>query len=222
MKNILLTPRIEYLDHAWKYFVNESYVLALQPYNVQCLTPLNFTRCDLLAQNSDALIICGGYDIASHYFHAPLHEQAKLYDRPQDDYDFRLLDAFVKAKKPILGICRGLQIINVYFGGTLCQHFAVSKHEESEHRHHVVVSQDSFLQQLLPHQATVNSYHHQCAQTCGNHLKIAAVAQDGRIEALQHDTLPIIAVQWHPEKLHNDRIIPYFIHLCAHAEQSLL
>ena len=76
MKKVLLTPRIEYIDHAWKYFVNESYLHALQPYSLLCLCPLTMNRAIELAQDFDALLLCGGYDIASFYFHEPLHEQA--------------------------------------------------------------------------------------------------------------------------------------------------
>lgn len=103
-----------------------------------------------------------------------------------------------------------MQIINVYFHGTLCQHFEPSTHE-SEHSHPVTVKENTPFAQLLGQDAIVNSYHHQCVKQPGEHLCPAVAAQDGRIEALIHDTLPIIAVQWHPELMENDLIIPYFL-----------
>lgn len=212
MKKILMTPRIEYIDHAWKYFVNESYLKALQPYCVHCLCPLRMDHASELAKDYDALLLCGGYDIASFYFHEALHEQAQLYKRPVDHFDLTLLDAFVKLKKPVLGICRGMQIINVYFGGSICQHFSQSDHERSPHAHSVTVLENTVFAQLLPKQAVVNSYHHQCVNVLGDSLCAAVAAEDGRIEALTHDTLPIIGVQWHPELMEEDCIIPYFIH----------
>lgn len=211
LKRLLITPRIEYIDNSWKYFVNESYLKALAPYELLLECPLSFHHIDILSEAYDALLVTGGYDIAPHYFNCTLHEQAHLYDRPLDHYDLSFIDAFVRKKKPILGICRGMQLLNVYFNGTLCQHFETALHEEKPHFHHVSPLNNTIFTKLLGSNTWINSYHHQCIDTLGDKLQIGAAASDQRIEAIFHSALPILGVQWHPELLDNDQIIPYFI-----------
>lgn len=213
MKRLLISSRIEFLDNAWKYFVNENYVQAFHLHGVECQGALNIIDSDALASAYDGLLICGGYDVDPRLYQAPKHEKTVLYERAVDQDDLCLLDSFVKVGKPILGICRGLQLINVYFGGTLCQHFEAQSHEESEHLHRIRTAPGSRMAALFGENAIVNSYHHQCVDKVGAHLQIGASAADGRVEALEHDSLPIIAVQWHPERLDKEPLIPYFAHL---------
>lgn len=222
MKRLLITPRIEYINNAWKYFVNESYITALQPYELLLESPLSFHHVDKLAEQYDGLLVSGGYDIAAHYFNSISHECSQLYQRPLDYYDLSLIDAFVKQKKPILGICRGLQLLNVYFNGTLCQHFDTRLHEEKPHLHHAVPTANGVFAKLIKKDVQINSYHHQCIDVLGEGLKIGATSSDGRIEAIYHERLPIIAVQWHPELLDDDQIIPYFIYQLVYKHDTSL
>ncbi len=213
MKQLLMSARIEWLDQAWKYFVNEAYVNAFAQCDIECSAALSVLDSDALVANYDGLLLCGGYDIDPSYYQAKAHPKTQTYERNVDDDDFRLLDSFVRAKKPILGICRGLQLINVYFHGTLCQHFEAQSHELTPHSHSIHCAANSTIQQLLGKAAIVNSYHHQCADQIGEDLCVSAVAQDGRVEALEHTKLPILSVQWHPERMEQDPIIPYFAQL---------
>lgn len=213
MKQLLFSPRMEYLDHAWKYFVNETYLDAFASYPINCIMALDIKDIASLAKTCDGLVISGGYDLHPAYFHQPLHPSAQLYQRPVDLFDFALLDAFVKVKKPILGICRGFQVINVYFQGTLKQDIDKTLHEESDHAHSLLIESSSLFSGLYPQHACVNSYHHQAIDQLGESLILQAKTNDGICEAFIHETLPIIAVQWHPEKLEDDPLIPYFLTL---------
>ena len=115
-----------------------------------------------------------------------------------DEYskDKQLVDAFVKAGKPILGICGGLQVLNVYFGGTLNQ--LVPHHDDIHDGHRIRIEKDSFLYAVYKTEtAEVNSYHRQCALDAAPGFRVTAWAEDGTIEAIERDN--IIAVQWHPE-----------------------
>lgn len=210
MNVIGIAVRIEKLDNSWKYFTNQSYLEKVHAFGWTAILLSDADKADAYCDLCDALLLPGGYDVASFYFHQPIHAQAHLYEQPQDHLDFCLLHAFVKAKKPILGICRGLQLINVYFHGTLCQHFDITRHEEGEHVHRIFPQSNTIFEQLLMPEETVNSYHHQTIEQLGDDLVCMAKASDGRIEAIMHEQLPILAVQWHPEKLIHDAVLPYF------------
>ena len=111
------------------------------------------------------------------------------------DDQLAILDKFVKAKKPVLGICRGEQLINVYFGGSLIQHVA----GHAGIYHDVKNVSGSIMYRLYGKTTKVYSSHHQAVRRLGKGLKITQKANDGTVEAIEHKTLPIFAVQWHPE-----------------------
>ncbi len=112
--------------------------------------------------------------------------------------------AFLAAKKPIMGICRGMQLINVALGGTLYQDIPTQLGYEHPHAAHEVVAREgSELSRLFGRRFTVNSYHHQAVKKLGEGLIADAVfAEDERlVEAVHHETLPVAAYQWHPERM---------------------
>lgn len=108
---------------------------------------------------------------------------------------------------PVLGICRGMQFINVYFGGTLIQDLPCSsahKMTVPEHYHQVFCRETGRLYPLLGAETEVNTRHHQGAGRIGDGLQVEAVwhdGEDGVLEAVAHETYPILGVQWHPEKM---------------------
>ncbi|MEG0423554.1 MAG: gamma-glutamyl-gamma-aminobutyrate hydrolase family protein, partial [Erysipelotrichaceae bacterium] len=146
------------------------------------------------------------------HYHQAIDSHTQLCPSEIETLDFQAIAAFVDLNKPILGICRGLQSLNVYFNGSLFQHINESQHQiNHEHRHRVKQTSPSFLNGLYPASFEVNSYHHQCIDQLGEGLNVCATSLEGYIEAIEHCEKPILGVQWHPEKCNDDKIIPYFL-----------
>lgn len=122
------------------------------------------------------------------------------WSRSRDAAELDLLEHFTAEGKPVLGICRGLQTINVFFGGTLVQdlpgHNALTRD-----RLHAVDTAVGTFGRLWGERTIVNSAHHQAVDRLGTGLQSVQWAPDGTVEALLHSKLPVWAVQWHPERL---------------------
>jgi len=160
----------------------------------------------------DGLVLHGGSDVwPGSYGETPLDPRWHG-DRNRDAYEIALVHAFVKAGKPVFGICRGLQLINVAFGGTLYQDIATQRPDARAHRdaevydlhfHPLEVVDGSRLQQLLGAQsgAKINSIHHQGIKDLAPDFAVEArCPEDGVIEAIRHTgNAYVAAVQWHPE-----------------------
>lgn len=211
MKKIGIITRTELLDGQYKLFCNETYINAIKKQNWLPVLCSNVELANEYANELDALLIPGGLDIDANYYNQENHASNQLYDKPIDLLDFTILHAFIQRKKPILGICRGIQIINVYFHGTLLQD--ITNHKMN-HFHPIMFLPYSFLSSIKQTSIIVNSYHHQCIDQLGTGLKAIAWDDNQIIEAIIHERLPIVAVQWHPEKIKNDFIISYFLHAC--------
>lgn len=175
----------------------------------------------------DGLILCGGGDIDPEYYNEKSCG-SKGIDRERDRVELSLLSSYVAAKKPVLGICRGHQLINVFFGGSLCQHLPESGlhtcTQAGDSVHGVTACADSVLKRLYGTSFCVNSSHHQGVLELGCGL-LATAFWDGKyIEAIEHQSLPILGVQWHPERMcfENKRddtvdgslLLSYFVDLC--------
>ncbi len=162
-------------------------------------------------ENCEGLVLTGGEDVAPELYGDWSDETVHL-NPERDGVEFKLIDTAVRMHRPILGICRGLQVLNVYFGGTLVidlekyygrNHKAPSENEDG--RHGVRLSAGTNLMTFIRQESgEVNSAHHQAADRIGSGLKVAARAEDGTVEAIEgNDDLPsrIISVQWHPERM---------------------
>ena len=168
--------------------------------------------CDDYAQWLDGLVMHGGADVwPGTYGEEPLRPEW-VGDAARDAYEIALMRAFVAAGKPVFGICRGLQIINVGFGGTLYQDIATQvdtpvRHQDRpvyEHNfHEVALVPGTRLDSLLKTtpSRTVNSIHHQAIRQLAPDFEVEARSPvDGVIEAIRHRGAPYVAaVQWHPE-----------------------
>lgn len=153
----------------------------------------------------DGLILCGGGDIDPGYYHEEVDGSVNI-DHARDRTELALLQAFVDAGKPVLGICRGLQLINVFFGGTLYQDLDNAREHSSysdyDLIHPVHAEKGSVEEALYGADFTVNSYHHQAVKDLGKGLRATMKAAGSSvIEGIEHETLPVFAVQWHPERM---------------------
>ena len=123
-------------------------------------------------------------------------------DPERDRREWALLDRFLPLRLPVLGICRGCQVLNVYLGGTLRQDIEGHKRlEDGSDRLHASRTDDPMLKALYGPRFVVNSAHHQAVDRPGDGLRAVQWAEDGTVEALRHERLPVLAVQWHPERL---------------------
>lgn len=167
-------------------------------------------RMEKYAGILDGLILAGGQDISPHLYGEDPRVGIKATSPKRDAAEVALTEAFMETGKPILGICRGLQLINAMFGGTLYQDLGENreifiKHVQETPTHHpihrVKVDPNSYLGAILPEEVKVNSLHHQVIRELADGLIATAIAGDGVIEAVEtaDATKNIVAVQWHPE-----------------------
>lgn len=174
----------------------------------------------------DGLLVSGGGDLdPASYGQAPAG--SKEYDGRADASELRLLAAAQARRLPTLAVCRGMQLINVAHGGTMIQDLGDDPlHPVSDvpaevlaARHDVEIAPDSRLAEVVGGgRRTVNTIHHQAIETLGEGLTATAWADDGIIEALQtEDGWPLLAVQWHPEKMpeHDAPLFDWLVAACV-------
>jgi putative glutamine amidotransferase len=193
----------------------------------------------LRAVDFDGILFAGGEDVDPAFY-----GEEKKYDSVDTNYDrdqfeMKLLEHALHRRLPILGICRGAQVINVGFGGTLYQDLAQDAAPELEHRqtatgkarsdttHTVTVTEpSSLLAGAVAGSCRVNSMHHQAVKRLGRGLKVTAHSEDGLVEAVEAaDDYPfLLAVQWHPEEISDlpeqHRIFREFIVKCRERKQK--
>ena len=153
----------------------------------------------------DMLLLCGGEDVEPCRYGTEPSPLLGEVNRRRDAWEFLLLDEAVKRRLPVFGICRGCQLINVYFGGTLWQDLPSERPGEVAHRdedgHAIRIVAGSRLADCLGTDGLkVNSSHHQAVKDLAPGFKATAFAPDGVVEAIESETLPIAGVQFHPEK----------------------
>ena len=153
----------------------------------------------------DALLLPGGGDVAPERYGQPRAPASRNIDPALDGLQLGALEAFVSAKKPVLGICRGHQLVNVFFGGTLIQDLSTADSHISINRkdqvHETRALEGSLIHRLYGSSPVVNSAHHQGVDRLGEGLRAVQWSDDGVIEGMEHARLPIYCVQWHPERM---------------------
>jgi gamma-glutamyl-gamma-aminobutyrate hydrolase PuuD len=209
----LRSKNLQYLEESIAQWVMSRDVLVFMVPTVNTnglLHPSNITLRHY-ARHLDGLVLQGGADVSPMTYSETPTRPEWNGDRARDVYELELLHEFVEAGKPVLGICRGCQLINVAFGGTLYQDVATNVpgaaphvHDIYDaHRHSIVFPHGSSLRKMFPRQerAVVNSIHHQAVKDLGRDIHVEAMSEpDGVIEAIRYQRAPfVMGLQWHPE-----------------------
>lgn len=221
------------------YIINLDYGKAISEAGGLPLLAFDWKSAAEYLEIADGLFLTGGPDLLCYRYGAYYKDFSEMppFSRTRDDLDFELCNRFLAAKKPILGVGRGCEVINVALGGTLYKDIekATGKAHPDENApkggwnattekaqfsfHDVKLQEGTRLAALLGESLQVASCHHDAPNALGTGLKAAAVAPDGIIEAVEHETLPVLGVMWHPERAAGDlpadnRVFKHFIELC--------
>ena len=187
------------------------------------------SNCKQIVSMLDGLLAPGGHDIAPELYGGQVDEACGIYTLYEDDYDMELIKEAVSQKKPVFGICRGMQIINVLYGGTLYQDIPTQYSEEllhtrvtpdEENFHTVDIEKNSYLAKVLgvTEAVQVNTSHHQAVKDVAEGFVVTAKAPDGIIEAIENIDASVLCVQWHPERLQNmeiyQKLMKDFVNRC--------
>lgn len=180
---------------------------------MECST-LSYKRDNLAEVDAcDALLLTGGHDVDPRLYCGPVQHPTIIdVDRQRDSFERKAIDRAIQHHLPILGICRGLQLMNVHFGGTLIpdiQEAGFPNHRnenDTERRHNLIVTEGSLLSTIIGQASgECNTSHHQAVLKPGEGLRIAARSADGIIEALEYEEPKgrnyLLLVQWHPERM---------------------
>jgi putative glutamine amidotransferase len=165
------------------------------------------------AERCDGIILSGGEDIHPRYYNKPEYkEYCHEIDEARDEFEFKVLDEVEKHQLPLLGICRGLQVANVYYKGTLVPDipsfgkYNHSRYTDKDRYHTIDVDINSDLYRITGmEKGEINSAHHQSADLIGKGLVVNSFSSDGIIEGIErqkNDGKPFFQlVQWHPERM---------------------
>ena len=195
------------------YKTNDTYVKAVvRAGGIPVMLPIanRPEDCPRLAKALDALLVPGGVDVAPQYYGEEPRDTVTCVDRELDAFELALIRETAKAGKPIFAICRGIQVVNVAFGGTLWQdipsqcpeaHGHYQKTDSrSEEYHTVKLLPGTHLREIFGEEEILtNSYHHQAVRELAPGFAVSARTADGIVEGMENRDGSIIAVQWHPE-----------------------
>lgn len=213
----ILIPSATHPDHGPRVFMNLPYVRALEEAGALLLItgrPKDESDLDALIDLADGLLLAGGNDVESRLYGKNECLHCGETDPERDQLELALLKRAEKKGIPVFGICRGMQTLNIYAGGTLFRDLTDERPGDIAHDRHDLPSRATIAHDVEiiegTHLATlkgagktgVNSLHHQGVDQLGQGLIVSAVATDGLTEGIERPELPFwIGVQWHPEEL---------------------
>ena len=168
--------------------------------------------CPATAPLYDGLLLAGGGDVDPALI-GEENQGSYDIDRKRDEAEFALIEAYLKAKRPVLGICRGHQLVNIALGGHLLQDLGPTRllfHKKAPHEgggdawHRVATMEGSRMEELFGSATMVNSAHHQVIDVPGDGMVTTAWTESGIMEVTEHIGRPVFTVQFHPERMGED------------------
>lgn len=204
-KHIAVVPRSFHSNGKTTRFIHQSYINLFQKYDCTLFMLTSFPHDTSIFSIFDALLLPGGLDIHPTHYGEISHPETVCYDDDTDEIELACIQYFYQNDKPILAICRGIQSLNVAFHGTLYQHIENHIQNKQDTFHKIIPHENSFLKESIE----VNSFHHQSIKDIAPVFHIVSTSEDGCVEMIEYKN--IIGVQWHPELMENDPVIPYFL-----------
>ena len=198
-------------------YVNDDYVLSVtRAGGIPFIVPMIDDEDDIKRQisNVDGVILSGGYDVDPIYWGEEISSKlGRIFPR-RDNHELKIVKYALEMKKPILGICRGCQIINVAFGGSLYQDLSFIKdcyikHSQSakpyEPTHSIITKEGSIIREIAGDRVRVNSFHHLAIKDLGRDLIATSYSSDGIVESIEYTQNGnfVFGVQFHPEMMHS-------------------
>ncbi|MDI6744709.1 MAG: gamma-glutamyl-gamma-aminobutyrate hydrolase family protein [Thermodesulfovibrionales bacterium] len=197
--------------------LNRDYAEAVENAGACPILLAPFRNAADIALRIDGILVSGGSDLHPSYYNEDVNYEIKIVEGDRSDFEFAIIHEIIKLRKPVLGICYGMQLINVAFGGSLYQDIRHQVPAAIEHRegYHTIKVGDNKL--IDKGEFKVNSFHHQAVRVIGQRLNAIAFSADGIIEAVCSEDYPfLLGVQWHPERM-QDRLSEKIFRVFAEA-----
>lgn len=199
------------MEHLTLSYIPDGYVRGVdRAGGVPLLLPVNSPEhAKVYVSMIDKLILTGGQNVDPAHYKEDITFDPSLMHQERDAFELALFEEARAQNKPVFGVCRGMQLINVALGGSLNQDISLRQPEPVKHlqdpipvevpTHSVTTEEGSVLRQVYGEQTEVNSFHRQSLKDIAPGLKVTAISPDNIVEGVESESEPIMAVQWHPD-----------------------